>query len=70
VGDFWGPKHFGLNYGILFTAWGLGGMFGPLLAGRIADATGSYQLAYYIAAGLLVGAAALTTITKRPPLPT
>lgn len=68
VADFWGAKNFGLNYGILFTAWGVGGMFGPLLAGRIADATGSYQLAYYIAAGLLVGAAALTTVTKRPPL--
>lgn len=66
--DFWGSKNFGLNYGILFTAWGVGGMFGPLLAGRIADATGSYQMAYYIAAGLLVAAAGLTTITKRPPL--
>ena len=66
VGDFWGARNFGLNYGLLFTAWGVGGMFGPLLAGRIADATGSYQLAYYIAAGLLVAAAGLTTITKRP----
>jgi MFS family permease len=68
VGDFWGAKNFGLNYGLLFTAWGVGGMFGPLLAGRIADSTGSYQMAYYIAAGLLVAAAGLTTITKRPPL--
>lgn len=68
VADFWGSKNFGLNYGILFTAWGVGGMFGPLLAGRIADASGSYQLAYYIAAALLVGAAALTTITRRPVL--
>ncbi len=68
VGDFWGAKNFGLNYGLLFTAWGVGGMFGPLLAGRIADSTGSYQLAYYIAAGLLVAAAGLTTITKRPAL--
>ena len=68
VGDFWGSKNFGLNYGILFTAWGVGGMFGPLLAGRIADSTGSYQMAYYIAAGLLVAAAGLTTITKRPAL--
>ncbi|MBU1230442.1 MAG: OFA family MFS transporter [Proteobacteria bacterium] len=66
VADFWGAKNFGLNYGILFTAWGLGGMFGPFLAGRIADLTGSYQLAYYIAAGFLVTAAALTSITRRP----
>lgn len=68
VADYWGSKNFGLNYGLLFTAWGLGGVFGPLLAGRIADATGSYTLAYYIAAGLMLAAAALTTITKKPEL--
>jgi MFS family permease len=54
VADRWGTKNLGLNYGILFTAWGVGGVFGPILAGRIADATGSYQLAYQIAAGLLM----------------
>lgn len=68
VGDFWGARNFGLNYGILFTAWGLGGVFGPLLAGRIADSTGSYTLAYYVAAGLMLTAAALTTITRKPEL--
>ena len=68
VADYWGSKNFGLNYGLLFTAWGLGGVFGPLLAGRIADATGGYTLAYYIAAGLMLAAAALTTITKKPEL--
>lgn len=50
--DYWGTKNLGLNYGILFTAWGVGGVFGPVLAGRIADATGSYAGAYYIAGGL------------------
>lgn len=64
--DFWGARNFGLNYGLLFTAWGLGGVFGPLLAGRIADATGSYTLAYYIAAGLMVAAAGLTLVTRKP----
>ncbi|MHC1752945.1 L-lactate MFS transporter [Humidesulfovibrio sp.] len=68
VADYWGSKNFGLNYGLLFTAWGLGGVFGPLLAGRIADATGGYTLAYYIAAGLMLAAAGLTTITKKPEL--
>jgi nitrate/nitrite transporter NarK len=57
--DRWGTKNLGLNYGILFTAWGVGGVFGPVLAGRIADATGSYELAYQIAAGLLVFASLL-----------
>ena len=51
--DQWGTKNMGLNYGILFTGWGVGGVIGPLLAGKIADATGSYAGAYNIA-GLLV----------------
>ncbi len=55
--DYWGTKNLGMNYGILFTAWGVGGIFGPMLAGFISDATGSYAMAYYIACGLLAFAA-------------
>lgn len=66
VSDYWGARGFGLNYGLLFTAWGVGGVFGPLLAGRIADATGSYALACHIAAGLMLAAAGLTLCTRRP----
>jgi OFA family oxalate/formate antiporter-like MFS transporter len=57
--DYWGTKNLGLNYGILFTAWGVGGVFGPNLAGMIADSTGSYSIAYRVAGGLLVFAALL-----------
>jgi MFS family permease len=51
--DQWGTKNMGMNYGIVFTGWGVGGVIGPILAGRIADATGSYNGAYNVA-GLLV----------------
>jgi MFS family permease len=61
--DYWGTKNLGLNYGILFTSWGIGGVFGPMLAGRIADVTGAYTTAYYIAAGLLLLAAFLAMIS-------
>jgi MFS family permease len=61
--DYWGTRNLGLNYGILFTAWGVGGVFGPLLAGRIADATGSYTLAYQVAGGLLLFAALLALLS-------
>lgn len=60
--DYWGTKNLGLNYGILFTAWGLGGVVGPTLAGRIADSTGSYAAAYNIAGGLLMFAFLLAAI--------
>ena len=49
--DNWGTKNLGLNYGILFTAWGVGGVIGPTLAGKIADKTGSYAGAYGVAGG-------------------
>ena len=65
-GDYWGTKNLGLNYGILFTAYGIGGIFGPILAGRIADASGNYNMAYTISAGLMILAAILTFFTKAP----
>jgi len=61
--DHWGTKSLGLNYGILFTAWGVGGVFGPVLAGRIADATGSYQAAFRTASGLLLFATFLAMLS-------
>jgi MFS family permease len=57
--DRWGTKNLGVNYGILFTAWGVGGVLGPTLAGRIADATGSYAGAYDVAGVLLCAAIVL-----------
>ncbi len=52
--DQWGTKNMGLNYGVMFTAWGFGGVFGGTLAGRIVDTTGSYAGAYNIAGLLLI----------------
>jgi len=61
--DYWGTKNMGLNYGILFTAWGVGGVIGPTLAGKIADATGSYAGAYNFAGVLLCFATALAMLS-------
>ncbi|MEM7171606.1 MAG: MFS transporter [Pseudomonadota bacterium] len=41
-------------YGIIFTAWGVAGMVGPLMAGHFYDSSGSYALALYLAAGIAV----------------
>jgi len=61
--DRWGTKNLGLNYGILFTAWGVGGVVGPTLAGRIADQTGSYAGAYHVAGGLVIVAVLLAMMS-------
>jgi MFS family permease len=60
--DEWGTKNLGLNYGILFTAWGVGGVFGGTLAGKIADRTGSYEGAYNVAGLLLIVAVFLAML--------
>ncbi|PKQ16376.1 MAG: oxalate:formate antiporter [Actinobacteria bacterium HGW-Actinobacteria-7] len=65
---YFGTKNLGVNYGLVFTAWGFGGVFGSLTAGSIVDRTGSYGVAYAIAAGLCLAAAALTFATN-PPAP-
>jgi OFA family oxalate/formate antiporter-like MFS transporter len=66
--DFYGLKNFGVNYGFVFTAWGLGGFMLSLLAGWVYDRTHSFNFAYYCSAVLLV-AAAIVTFAVRPPQP-
>ena len=64
--DAYGLKNFGANYGLVFTAWGAGGVLGPLAAGAIFDATKSYQNAYLVALGLLAAAFAISfTLRKK-----
>ena len=62
--DNYGTKNLGLNYGIMFSAWGAGGVFGPILGGKIADATGSYEMAFYVSAGILIIAAIMGLFYK------
>jgi OFA family oxalate/formate antiporter-like MFS transporter len=61
-----GMKNFGLNYGLVFTAWGFGGLVLAQIAGKVYDATGSYGTAYLIAAGALVVAAGLALAVRAP----
>lgn len=39
---FFGTKYYGKNYGLVFTAYGVGAIAGILLSGSIKDMTGSY----------------------------
>ncbi len=64
--DYFGLKNFGVNYGLVFTAWGAGGILGPLLSGYIYDTYKNFQTAYLIAAICLLIAAALTFVTRAP----
>ncbi len=66
--DLWGLKSFGMNYGVLFTAWGVGGLVLPRLQQTLtARSGGSYTVSFITAAVLLLIGAALTFLIKPPP---
>ncbi len=52
--DLYGIKYFGSNYGVIMTAWGVGGVVGPMMAAAVFDANKNYNMAYIIAGCLLV----------------
>jgi OFA family oxalate/formate antiporter-like MFS transporter len=64
--DFFGTRNLGLNYGVLFTAWGVAGILGPIIAAQVFDAFGDYRYAFY-AAGLLALIAFASLLLARPP---
>jgi OFA family oxalate/formate antiporter-like MFS transporter len=67
--DFWGTKNAGINYGMLFTAWGVAGYFGSKIGGQMYDKYHNYQMAFYTA-GVLAAVALLCELAaKRPAIP-
>jgi MFS transporter, OFA family, oxalate/formate antiporter len=62
--DYFGIKGFGLNYGLMFTAWGVGGLFLPRIAGMLKRETGSEKVAFFIAGGLMILASILTFVSR------
>lgn len=63
--DFYGLKNFGVNYGLVFTAWGVGGFMLAWLAGKMYDKYQTFAVAYYGASILLV-LAAIMVFTLKP----
>lgn len=63
--DFFGIKNFGVNYGLIFTSWGVGSLL-ALIAGKIYDAYGSFTYALYLSGSLLVVTLLLSLFIKKP----
>ncbi|HEU5320235.1 MAG TPA: MFS transporter [Methylomirabilota bacterium] len=68
VGDFFGRDQAGTLVGLLFALAGSMAAWGPLAAGAIYDAAGSYRPAFALAAALNVAAVGLLVLC-RPPRP-
>jgi len=61
-----GSKNLGANYGAVFTAYGVGGILGPVIAGKVWDHMHTFQTAFIIAASACI-LAAIVTVAIRPP---
>jgi len=64
--DLWGLKNFGMNYGCLFTAWGVGGFVLSRLQQMLKAESGSFNSSFITAAVLLLIGAAMTLLIKSP----
>jgi OFA family oxalate/formate antiporter-like MFS transporter len=64
--DFYGLKNFGMNYGLVFTSWGVGGFILAFIAGKMYDEYQTFNIAYYSASALLILAAIMVFFLKPP----
>ncbi len=66
VADFFGTKNLGVNYGWVFTAWGVAGIVGPMIAGYMFRTYKSYTGAFYMAGILAIISLIAMLLAKRP----
>lgn len=65
--EFFGMKNLGINYGMVFTGWGVAGVCGAMLAAFVKDKTGVYDYGY-IAAGIFLLMATVLVRTMKIPM--
>ncbi len=58
-------ENYAKNYGIVFTAYGAGALFGTIIAGQIKDSFGSYTNYFYITGGLAILGIILAVFTLK-----
>jgi MFS family permease len=66
VADYFGTRYMGVNYGWILSAWGVGGIVGPLFVAAMKDRTGSFTGALPVIAAMLACATLLPLATRRP----
>ena len=66
VTDYFGPANVGSIYGLMLTAWGFAGAFGPLLIANIRQSTGSYAGALRVISIVVLVSAVLPMLTRPP----
>ncbi len=66
--DTFGAKHIAQLYPMVFLAYGVGGIGGPILGGRLGD-MGNFPMAFTICGALCLVSAAITACVKPPSKP-
>ena len=63
--DYYGTRDLGVNYGLVFTAYGAGAVLGPIMAGFFRTSMDSYIPSFYIAGGLAFLGIIMALLMKR-----
>lgn len=64
--DYFGLKNFGINYGLVFSAWGIGGFVFPRISQMIVAQTGSPEASYIMCVILLMASSLMALMTNAP----
>jgi hypothetical protein len=64
--DLYGLKNFGMNYGIVFTAWGVGGFVLSRVQQMLKASSGDFGSSFLLGAALLGLGAGLTLMIEKP----
>jgi OFA family oxalate/formate antiporter-like MFS transporter len=64
--DLFGSRHVGSIYGLMLTAWGFGGVLGPLVIAALRESSGDYTSSLRIIAGSMVASVVLPLVIRRP----
>lgn len=64
--DYYGTRSMGANYGVLFTAYGIGGVVWPYIIDALSKSTGSYSWVWYISAIFCAVGVVLTLVVRAP----
>lgn len=52
--EFYGLKNYGINYGVFYILWGIGGVIGVVVVGYLMIYGGGYNLVYIIFVVMMV----------------
>jgi len=64
IKDLYGLRHFGVNYGILFTSWGIGGFVLSRVQQMLKASSGDFRSSFMVAAGLLGVGSAISLLLR------